>query len=112
MQIRSTSRAGNSKHGVGRCDGRLCDMAVFCQIKRLKEIFYQGLIQIKNWRRSYIAYVQTGTEKLALLPRQACMPPAIDLASVFERVKVALETITYIDHRLVANAQRSITGGQ
>jgi len=48
---------------------------------------------------------------LALLPRQARMPPAIDLAAVPERVKVAFKTVTDIDHRLVTGAQRGIAGG-
>jgi hypothetical protein len=48
---------------------------------------------------------------LALLPRHACMPPAIDLAAVPERVKVAFKTVTDIDHRLVTGAQRGIAGG-
>ena len=101
MQIKSISRGGNYRHGsdvmmvvymIGRCCAKARHLTLIALL--------------------VMAGVAAGRVKagLALLPRQARMPPAIDLAAVPERVKVAFKTVTDIDHRLVTGAQRSIAG--
>jgi hypothetical protein len=69
------------------------------------------LLKLKTGDALAFLAVRRGQEILALLPRQARMPPTIDLAAVPERVKVAFKTVIDIDHRLVTSAKRGIAGG-